>query len=252
MAVLTANHPTSGADSGDLALSLLDFSGWSTSLHSITQDGHFFAEFVSAGGGTLTFYSKKNLSDGFTATDAFANATGVTAAPNDVALSQSNASGVSGVVSVMGSSGIVRGLLSFADESDVRHYLHELTSALDTNSEFEEQVRFEEVLKRTMRMLMERIRGRIRGRADYKNNNNPDLLDLRRPGQFRDIHAKMTAEVITRQVGTPDSLAYSEYADTLKKSYESDINSMSIEIDRDQNSEVDNRTRVKARRLRRA
>ena len=248
MAVLTEDHPSSEAVTGDLAISRLALTGWGQTLQTWSTDGEIWASLVST---TITLYRRKKIDGTFATGDRICSGT-VSANPSEaVTLSALNSSGITGTVGVSGTSGTVRAIMSFADETDVRHYVHELSSALDSNSQFEGVARFEGLLKRTMRRLCEKVRSKLMHQLDTKTDGTVDILDIRRPGQLRDVQAQMAAALLYQQLGAGNSPMYLENAKRLEYQADKDFNGIQFEMDNTQDGISDGVTFARTRRLRR-
>ena len=248
MAVLTEDHPSSESDTGDLIISRLALTGWGQTLQTWSTNGLIYASISS---GTITFYRRKKVDGTFATGDRICSGT-VSSNPQEaVALSALNSSGITGTVDVSGSSGTCRAYICFADETDVRHYIHELASALDSNSQFEGVARFEGLLKRTMRRLCEKVRNRLSHQLETRNDGTLDILDLRRPGQLRDVLAQMTAALLYQQLGAGNSPMYLEHAKRLEAQADKDFMSIAFEVDTNQDAELDGVSFTRSRRLRR-
>ena len=205
-----------GTGSGDVLI--LEIGGWENALYTYSSRGIIYLNVSST---EVACYSK--IIDFATSALTFDSSKQICATPlvgatgsDEQNMTASNSSGITGKVAyTAGATGIYKALISFCDETDMRFYIRQLSTALDSNSQHEGKTRFRMALMESFNIVKEGVKNMIRNQTERKNNNDIDLTQLYDPGQYRQCQAMIASALLLRNFGGPSALDYISYADQL-------------------------------------
>lgn len=221
---------------GTARLDRLVLTGWSTALRTWSKNGVMWAVVTS---GAVHLYRRRKYDGTFASTDSICALTsGLTDPHYGATLTAQNSSGISGTVDVSGTDCIRKVIVSFCDETDIVNRVHLLTTALDSNSQFNGGTRFEKPLTDAFLRVAEYVESSMRRLVSPNSSGRYDITKLSEPSRLAIPQSLYAAATILRGMHGAESLGYQELADRYEAQAGAALTALSLTFDVD-DDEVD-------------